>query len=247
MHQALNQLGQGPVYHMLSILRNPPDSTMWQEAIDAKYFHKGKPFTRSDWDQLLGQCASVTDLPPAFFAEELITAYPDAKVILTNRDVDAWYHSVMTTVIAAPRHPFISALSYFDNDSLGMWRPMIRKMFEGAFGGLAGFEANGKEIYREHYDKVRAMVPKERLLDFQVGEGWERLCEFLEVPVPEGPFPRVNEAKAFGDRIALIGQRALKNVMLTKVLPVLGTVTAVAAAGYYWMDEGYAFLSSFLD
>lgn len=244
MHEALNRLGQGPVYHMLSIIRNPPDSIMWQEAIDAKYFHKGKPFTRSDWDQLLGHCASVTDVPTTLFAEELIAAYPDAKVILTNRHVDAWHHSVMTTVIPALRNPFISALSYFDNHFLGLWRPMIGKMFKGAFGGPAGFEANGKEIYREHYEKVRAMVPKERLLDFQVGEGWERLCEFLEVPMPEGPFPRVNETKAFGDRIALMGRRAFMNVMLTKVLPVLGTVMAVAA-GYYWMDEGYAFLSSF--
>ena len=60
---------------------------------------------------------------------------------------------------------------------------------------------------REHYEKVRAMVPKERLLDFQVGEGWQRLCECLGVPVPAGPIPRVNETKAFGDRTALIGHR----------------------------------------
>lgn len=87
------------------------------------------------------------------------------------------------------------------------------------------------------------MVPKERLLVFEVGEGWERLCQFLDVPVPEGPFPRVNESKAFGDRMAVIGKRALVKVMLTKVLPVVGAVAAVAA-GYHWMDEGYSFLSS---
>lgn len=66
---------------MLSIYRNPPDSVLWSEAIDAKYYSKGRPFTRTDWDQLLGHCASV--------AEESISAYPEAKVILTNRDIDA--------------------------------------------------------------------------------------------------------------------------------------------------------------
>ena len=113
MHSALDQLGQGPVYHMLSIIHNPIDSTMWIEALDAKYFHKGRPFTRSGWDQLLGHCASITDLPCTCFAEELIAAYPDAKVILTNRNVDAWHNSCMTTIIPALRdisalHPFIN-------------------------------------------------------------------------------------------------------------------------------------------
>lgn len=141
---------------------------MWQEAIDAEYFHKGKPFTRSDWDQRLGHCASVTDLPPTVFAEELIAAHPDAKVILTNRNVDAWHHSVMTTVIPALRNPFISAPSYFDNDSLGMWRPMIRNMYDeganatefypGALREGAGDGAEGASVRFPGRGRLAAVV-----------------------------------------------------------------------------------------
>lgn len=62
--------------------------------------------------------------------------------------------------------------------------------------------------------------------------------------MPDGPFPRINETKAFGDRMADIEKRAMVRVMLTKVLPVVGAIAAVVA-GYYWMDGGYSFLSSF--
>jgi len=55
MKIALEKLGYGGVYHMMEVLKNPPDANMWKEAQDAKYYGKGKPFTREDWDQLLGE------------------------------------------------------------------------------------------------------------------------------------------------------------------------------------------------
>ena len=64
---------------------------MWLEAIEAKFDGKGKPYGRAEFDKLLGHCQGVSDIPAILFAEELIAAYPEAKVILTNRNFDTWY------------------------------------------------------------------------------------------------------------------------------------------------------------
>lgn len=94
---ALERLGYLKCYHMMSAsMENPPDCLMWHDALLAKYDGVGE-FGRKEWDQLLGDCQAVCDWPACAFAKELIEAYPNAKVILTTRDVDSWhayvYHS----------------------------------------------------------------------------------------------------------------------------------------------------------
>jgi hypothetical protein len=87
---------------------------------------------------------------------------------------------------------------------------------------LGSFEKNGKSIYLEHYAEMKRLVPKERLLEYEVGkDGWEPLCEFLGVPVPEGAFPRVNETKAFGDRIEVMMKLRMGRMLKTAVPWVL--------------------------
>lgn len=71
----------------------PRDCEMWLRAIRAKWDGEGE-FGKQEWDQLLGHCQAVCDLPAAAFAPELIAAYPNAKVILTNRDPDSWHKYV---------------------------------------------------------------------------------------------------------------------------------------------------------
>lgn len=75
---------------MSASVENPPDCLMWQDAFAAKYDGEGT-FGREQWDQLLGHCQAVCDWPAVAFAKELIEAYPEAKVILTTRDVDSWH------------------------------------------------------------------------------------------------------------------------------------------------------------
>jgi hypothetical protein len=91
-------LGYDHVYHMASCMNeNPRDCEMWIRAFEAKYENKGE-FTKEQWDQLLGHCEAVTDFLSSAFAQELMAAYPDAKVILSTRDVDSWYSSVESTI-----------------------------------------------------------------------------------------------------------------------------------------------------
>ena len=76
------------------------------------------------------------------------------------------------------------------------------------------FEKNGKRRFNEYYDEIRSLVPKENLLEYKMGEGWKPLCDFLEVPVPEGKkFPRTNDTDGFVDRCRRRNRMQLMNVL----------------------------------
>ncbi|KKA28573.1 hypothetical protein TD95_002916 [Thielaviopsis punctulata] len=213
IREAMRRLGYTDTYHMMSCsIENPPDALMWMEALRAKYDGVGKPFTRQDWDQLLGNCQAVCDWPAVAFAKELIEAYPEAKVVMTTRDVDSWHASTMRTVYWRVTDPELRWLSYF-NWAAGMYYPMLKKFFDTFFRG--DFPNQGKEVFLQHYEEVRQLVPPERLLEFSVSEGWEPLCKFLGDEIPKNePFPRVNDNHDFVDRSRRRNRMQMLNVML---------------------------------
>ena len=105
MRTALEQLGFSDTYHMKSVHENPPDIEFWRQAFLAKFKGQGKPFGKEQWDQLLGHCQAVTDLPTSAFIPELIAAYPDVKLILTQREENSWYASCQRTIQPATLSP----------------------------------------------------------------------------------------------------------------------------------------------
>ncbi|KAJ9144632.1 NAD dependent epimerase/dehydratase [Pleurostoma richardsiae] len=232
MREAMRRLGYNDTYHMMSCsIENPPDALMWMDALTAKYDGEGKPFTREDWDQLLGNCQAVCDWPAVAFAKELIEAYPEAKVVLTTRDVDPWHASTMKTFYwRAVLDPELRLLAWVDW-AAGMYQPMIRKFFDTFFEG--DFPGRGKQVFLRHCDEVRRLVPKERLLEYRVSEGWEPLCEFLEVPVPKGePFPNINDNRIFVER----SRRRNRMQMLNAGLRLLLVSTlAIACVMFAWV------------
>jgi hypothetical protein len=107
-------LGFDDCYHMMSAsVENPADCRLWSQAFAAKYDGQGS-FDRANWDQLLGHCRAVCDWPAIAFSKELMTMYPNAKVIFTSRDVDSWHRSVLETVDWRANDPELRFLSYFD-------------------------------------------------------------------------------------------------------------------------------------
>jgi hypothetical protein len=142
---------------------------------------------------------AVTDFPAAAFAPELIAQFPDAKVILTTRSTDDWFDSVAAAVVPLTRSTFLSVLRWIDPGVFGSWIPMLRAMMLGMFG--PHFEANGRAVYEKHNAMVRDLVPEERFLEYQPGSGWEPLCNFLGHEVPDSDFPRVNDSKAYQERM----------------------------------------------
>ncbi|XMA11014.1 hypothetical protein WAI453_003805 [Rhynchosporium graminicola] len=219
MRDALKRLGYDNTYHMMSAsVENPPDCIMWQRAFEAKYDGIGQ-FGRKEWDSLLGHCQAVCDWPAICFAKELIEAYPEAKVILTTRNVDTWHASVMKTGYWRAKDPELKIASYFDWGA-GLYYPMLTKFFETFFKD--DFPNKGKEVFVEHYKEIRNLVPKNNLLEFSVSEGWSPLCEFLGEPMPlNEPFPHANNADSFVKRCRARNRAQLCNAAFRYALIAL--------------------------
>ncbi|KAF5016106.1 hypothetical protein F66182_12319, partial [Fusarium sp. NRRL 66182] len=217
LRAALKRLGYLDTYHMMSAsVENPPDCAMWYDALTAKYDGKGE-FGKKEWDQLLGHCQAVCDWPAVAFGRELISAYPDAKVILTNRDIDKWHASTMKTVYWRVTDSELRYLSYVDWAS-GLYYPMLRKFFDTFFEGT--FPTTGKDVYRRHYADIRSLVPPENLLEYQIQDGWGPLCTFLGHAVPDEDFPQSNDVTAFVQRSRRRNRRQMLNVALRFALGI---------------------------
>ena len=215
LRAALKELGYEDTYHMMSAsVENPPDCLVWQDAFAAKFDGRGN-FGREQWDQLLGHCQAVCDWPAVAFAEELIQAYPEAKVLVTTRDVDSWHESTMKTVNWRANDPELYWLSHFDW-AAGLYYPMLRRFWDCFFYG--DFEVFGKKRFEEYYDGLRAIVPPDKLLEYTVSSGWKPLCEFLGQPIPVTPFPRSNNADAFVARCRRSNRKQMMNVSLRLVV-----------------------------
>ncbi|KAL9101865.1 MAG: hypothetical protein Q9187_009191, partial [Circinaria calcarea] len=165
MQLALNLLGF-PCYHGLSLFASIRDCEMWNEALDAKYFGKGKPFVREDWDQLLGRYSAVADLPAIAFAEELITAYPEARVVLVERDMEKWYKSFNEGIIKNVWSPLFHIIARFDPGFVGALNGPAERWTRGMFGAssMKEMQEKARRKYREHYELVEKVTPGERLL-----------------------------------------------------------------------------------
>lgn len=237
MKVALEILYGNECYHWDSVPENLPDCDLWIEALNAKYFDKGKPYTRKEWDALLGHVSAVTDIPANDFGPELIEAYPEAKVILVEREIDSWFRSwddIFLKPSASPMLPFITLL---DPGGIGKMQDIVtRRIGPGSWNSRNPQELrdNARTYYRAHYARIRAAAPKERLLEHKLGDGWEPLCEFLGVPVPDVPFPRVNERQEGEERVRILifegAKRNLRNAS-RKALPYL-VVLAIALLSY---------------
>ncbi|KAJ7455868.1 P-loop containing nucleoside triphosphate hydrolase protein [Mycena latifolia] len=193
----------------------------WTEAINAKYHGKGKPYGRAEWDRLLGHCMAVTDVPHILFAEELIDAYPEAKVILTTRDPDSWWKSYSATIESGLRNPLFAWTAWLEPQRAGKVHAFWHLVFHAMFKTRSITPEIAKARFTAHYSEVRALVPKERLLEYRVGEGWESLCEFLEKDVPDEAFPRVNDTQAFHSQMAMKVLRSWGQAAVKYVLPAV--------------------------
>ena len=208
---------------------NLRDTEMWNDALNAKYFGKGQRFTREDWDQLLGPYAAVTDLPAIAFPEDLIEAYPEAKVILVERDIEKWYQSFYDAVILNVWSPMLHIIAKFDVHHLGRMESTSVRWTTGWMGSNSKqeMEQKARAKYREHNALIRKVTPPDRLLEFDLRGGWKPLCTFLNKPLPDVPFPHTNETEALKEKINIIAIRGARNAFfaIAKVilLPLIGS------------------------
>ncbi|KAJ7677061.1 P-loop containing nucleoside triphosphate hydrolase protein [Mycena polygramma] len=221
MRAALSLLGYGDTHHIGRVMANPSEIDDWNAAIDAKFHGKGEPYGRAEWDRLLGEFKVVADVPGILFAKELVQAYPHAKVILTTRPPDRWWKSFKNTLLVMLSGPRTRIARWLDPHGYGKFVLFARRTLEIFLGPLDTIdEGHAKARYAEYYADIRSFVPPERRLEYEMGEGWGRLCEFLgkEVPGPEVSFPHRNDAKMIlaGSRrqVWRIYRRAVVRILL---------------------------------
>jgi hypothetical protein len=186
MKAALEQLGFGPCYHMSEVLYDPAAPAYWEAAAD------GQPV---DWNKVFAGYRATVDFPACIFYRELAEAFPDAKVILTVRDPEAWFNSTQATVFNDEVRRKLALIAAEKNP--GHTR-MATKIVVGRFEGDIHNRERLIRTFNEHNEEVRKTIPPERLLVYEVSEGWEPLCAFLKVPVPPRPMPNENSSERFG-------------------------------------------------
>lgn len=195
---ALETLGFGPCYHMVEVFENVSHIALWQALAEGKVV---------DWQAVYGKYNAAVDWPTCAFYESLRRFYPEAKVLLTVRDPEKWYASVRNTIYGVGKG---------NGNGDGPAPPPLMQQFaqmvntliwQGTFGGRFEDKRYTIDVYKQHNERVKARVPADKLLVFDVQEGWEPLCAFLDVPVPDGPFPRLNDSASFPEMAARVTAR----------------------------------------
>ena len=183
---ALEELLGGPCYHMDEVPGRPDDADVWGDAYEG---------TSPDWRAFFDGYEAAVDWPAAPFWHELSDAFPDAPILLSVRDVDAWWQSASRTI-------FIALATYFEPTAEDNgWTRMGRGMME-SFSPEWSDETAAKSAYLAYNEHVRATAPADRLVEWTAGDGWEPICDALGVAVPDRPFPHVNNE---ADTRALLG------------------------------------------
>ena len=220
---ALENLGFGPCYHMTEVFANPEHVELWEAAA------RDEPV---DWDGLFRGYRATADWPGAAFYEELMARYPEAKVILTVRDPERWYESTRSTIyeltVTASRSPtfrlLFGAMRFLRFGRIGRGNLANEIVWDGTFDGRFEDRRYAIEVFERHNAEVRRRVPPDRLLVYEVKEGWSPLCEFLGVEEPDAPFPHVNDTAEMRRRIRAV--RAL-SVAVPAALTLLSAALLV--------------------
>ncbi|MFI0373292.1 sulfotransferase family protein [Actinomadura sp. 1N219] len=195
---ALERLDFGPCYHMSAVIAEPRRVRQWLDIGEGQ---------AADWDDVFAGYRSALDWPASSYWRELADHYPDAKVVLTVRDPERWYDSVASTIFARAlaerrrlplRRRIVRWLVRRRSPDFALYPRMARAtVMDRVFGGRIDDRDHVLDVFDRHIAEVKAAIPDGRLLVFDVAEGWEPLCAFLGVPVPDEPFPQSNERAAW--------------------------------------------------
>lgn len=234
MSEAYKTLGLR-AHHVLTGSDAENDWKAYLRAVDGKYPHlpgadpTARPFTRADWDAVRGEGSwdLFTDLY-AHFSIDIIKAYPESKVVVVQRDFDSWWASYNSQCIESIQRWWIGPVSVLLRLVIGV---PIDRAWKNTYMGFYRVssmrevdEATVRKGYDAFYAEVRALVPEERRLEFKLKDGWEPLCEFLDKPVPDMPFPRVNSREEH--------EVTAKKMMWRALAKSLVGIGAIGAVGY---------------
>jgi len=185
---ALEQLGFGACHHMSEVRRTPGQIEHWEAAA------AGRPV---DWDAVFAGFGSAVDWPSAAFWRELAAYYPQARVLLSVRPAERWWDSfagTIKTLLDDPEEP--------SDPAIRRLRAMSRRVIaDRSLRGAYDDREAAVAAFERHAAEVEATIPADRLLVFDVAQGWEPLCRFLGAAIPDTPFPRTNSTDEFWETV----------------------------------------------
>lgn len=193
---ALEQLGFDKCYHFSDMFDNPDHTAIWTA------LSRGEEI---DWESLFEGYKATTYWSTSFDYQPLIEQYPDIKFVLTVREPNAWYKSTYDTIYSLNRPTLMRRI---DLKIKGIFRPELRDMYtvwrlkedllwQKTFKGRFEDKEFAIKQFEDHIQRVKDTVPADRLLVYKIQQGWDPLCDFLDVPVPETDFPRTNDTDSF--------------------------------------------------
>jgi hypothetical protein len=194
---ALETLGFGPCHHFTEIMGRADLARRWAGVLGS-----GTP----DWPQIFAGYGATVDWPAAAYWRDLVDTYREAKVLLNVRDPDRWYESMLQTLLPPVYGDRPGLRQRARAGVMRVFQPGQAKLMVQLPDMLRAFFGTGHRMptrqeaidaYQRHVAEVRTSVDPDRLLIYQVSDGWDPLCEFLGVDRPDQPFPRVNEAASF--------------------------------------------------
>lgn len=192
LKHALEQLGFSKCHHMLEVFEHPGQAVMFRDA--------GRGL-KVDWGVVFNGYRAMVDWPGSFFWRELADFYPKAKVLLSLRDAEEWYESASATIFLAMKA--MSEGAAVPPEILAQREMAFELIVQRTFGGNVADRANCIRAYNDNTERVKAEIPPERLLVFEVKQGWAPLCDFLNMAIPSTEFPRVNSRDEFLQRLAM--------------------------------------------
>lgn len=206
-------------YHMTEVLNHPKHLEFWSDLV----FDQLAP-ENADWHGIFAGYIATTDLPSAYYFDSIAAAFPNAKVILSLREENEWFDSYCRLLGASHRFRFLRFLPPLDR----FW-PLGSRLHELIFGDAFAEPSSFKQkviaAYQQHNQRVRQTIAPERLLEFEVQQGWNPLCEFLGVAVPDVPFPHLNAGQSGPSQILF---QAVRRLSLRRAWTGLKIVLAIA-------------------
>lgn len=197
LKNALEELGFVKCYHMSELINvHPAHIQYWQQAFEGE---------QVAWSEMFKGYQAIVDFPGSYFYRQLMKQYPEAKVILTIRDSEAWYDSARETIAKTTpgfRKMLLTSLKLPFSAHLRNRMKVFRfsdVTWDELFHGRFDDKAYAINVFERRNEAIKEYVPSEKLLVYEVTQGWQPLCTFLDVPVPAGtPFPHLHERGQFG-------------------------------------------------
>ncbi len=223
---ALERLLGQPSYHMQNILLNKRDAKIWHRSI----FKDKEQF---NWEEIYKGFGACLDFPSCNYYQELMKSYPDAKVILTVRDDESWIKSWNVLNNQVLKSFTFRFLAKIPGTSFKLQKDIHNEMILGPKGAFKGAttDKDRMKMFNDWNKAVKMNVPEDKLLVYQVKEGWDPLCKFLDLPIPNETFPYKNKTKNMGHM-----SRFINSIFIFILLIIIGIIISSVFFGIQYFQ-----------